>query len=90
MNSSDSVVRTQYYKYFHPKESMVGGGIACASMCKTLLEQNISTIPYDFSDERLKIQVSLFEPRSPPQVFLNNKIFSLEFECSSSIHMEQR
>lgn len=36
---------------------MVGGGIACSSMCKALLDQNITTIPFDFSDEKLKIQV---------------------------------
>lgn len=52
----DSTVRTQYYKYFHPKECMIGGGVVCESMWQTLLEQNISTIPFDFTDEKSKIQ----------------------------------
>lgn len=68
---ADSVVRTQYYKYFHPKESMIGGGVACASMCKTLLEQNISTIPFDFSDERLKIQVSILQSNNKYTYFFH-------------------
>lgn len=35
---------------------MVGGGIACSAMCKAILEQNVTTIPYEFTDEKLKIQ----------------------------------
>lgn len=39
---SDSTVRAHYFKYFHPKEAMVGGGIVCASMCRTILDQSMS------------------------------------------------
>lgn len=54
---------------------MVGGGVTCTSMYKTLLEQNISTIPFDFSDERLKIQFvypygSTLNVRSPANIML--------------------
>lgn len=52
----DSVVRTHYYKFFHPKECMVGGGIVCTTMCKSLLQKPITTVPFDFTDEKLKIQ----------------------------------
>lgn len=36
---------------------MIGGGVVCTSMYKALLEQHITTIPFEFSDEKLKIQV---------------------------------
>lgn len=35
---------------------MIGGGIVCESMWQSLLEQNITTIPFEFSDEKMKIQ----------------------------------
>lgn len=37
---------------------MIGGGVVCTSMYKTLLEQHITTIPFEFNDEKFKIQVS--------------------------------
>lgn len=56
--AADSVVRTQYYKYFHPKECMIGGGVVCEAMWRALLQQghHITKIPFEFSDEKLKIQ----------------------------------
>lgn len=71
----DVVVRAHYFKYFHPKECMVGGGIVCAAMCKTLLEQHITTIPFDFTDEKLKIQFvypygSTLNVRNPSNVLM--------------------
>lgn len=71
----DSTVRAHYYKYFHPKESMVGGGVVCAAMCRALLDQNITTIPYDFSDEKLKIQFvypygATLNVRSPSNILM--------------------
>lgn len=35
---------------------MIGGGVVCLAMCKAILEKNIQPIPYEFSDEKLKIQ----------------------------------
>lgn len=53
----DSVVRTQYYKYFHPKECMIGGGVVCETMWRHLIAQPaVSKIPFDFSDEKTKLQ----------------------------------
>lgn len=53
----DAVVRTQYYKYFHPKECMIGGGVVCETMWRHLLAQPaVSKIPFDFSDEKTKLQ----------------------------------
>lgn len=34
--NSDSVVRPHYYKYFHPKEVLINGGIVCDNMVKAL------------------------------------------------------
>lgn len=53
---SDATVRAHYYKYFHPKECMIGGGIVCNAMSKAIIEQNNATLSYDFTDEKLKIQ----------------------------------
>lgn len=51
--NADSVVRTQYYKYFHPKECMIGGGIVCEPMWRHLLQQpGSSRIPFEFTDEK--------------------------------------
>lgn len=53
------VVRPHYYKYFHPKEVVVGGGIACESMLQILLDQNKNVItPVDLIDPKFKIEVS--------------------------------
>lgn len=35
---------------------MIGGGVVCTSMFKALLQQNTTMIPFDFIDEKLKIQ----------------------------------
>lgn len=35
---------------------MVAGGIVCAQMAKAILDQHITTLSYDFSDEKMKIQ----------------------------------
>lgn len=54
---TDSTVRPHYYKHFHPKECIIGGGIVCNPMYRAILDQNmLSTINYDFSDEKSKIQ----------------------------------
>lgn len=71
----DATVRANYYKYFHPKECMIGGGIVCASMCKAILEHSVTTIPYDFTDEKLKIQFAYpygatLNVRSPSNVLM--------------------
>lgn len=51
--NGDSVVRTQYYKYFHPKECMIGGGIVCEPMWRHMLRQPaVSRIPFEFSAEK--------------------------------------
>lgn len=73
---SDSTVRAHYYKYFHPKEALVGGGIVCSAMCRTILDQNITTIPYDFNDEKLKIQFvypygATLNVRSPANILMS-------------------
>lgn len=54
---------------------MVGGGIVCSSMCRAILEQNITTIPYDFNDEKLKIQFvypygATLNVRSPADILM--------------------
>lgn len=57
--NNDVVVRPHYYKYFHPKEVVVGGGIACESMLQILLDQNKNVItPVDLIDPKFKIEVS--------------------------------
>lgn len=55
--NSDSVIRPFYYKYFHPKEVVISGGIAPDKMCKTLLEQNKSEdTVLSVIDEKYKIE----------------------------------
>lgn len=53
--NSDNVVRPHYYKNFHPKECIVGGGVVCESMWRQLLKRDIEKVDYDFSDEKYKI-----------------------------------
>lgn len=51
--NADCVVRTQYYKYLHPKECMIGGGIVCTPIWRELLAQTHSTrVPFAFSAEQ--------------------------------------
>lgn len=58
--NNDVVVRPHYYKYFHPKEVVVGGGIACESMLQILLDQNKNAItPVDLIDPKFKIEVRI-------------------------------
>ncbi|XP_030381142.1 intraflagellar transport protein 52 homolog [Scaptodrosophila lebanonensis] len=53
--NSDNVIRPHYYKNFHPKECIVGGGVVCESMWRHLIKQDIEKVDYDFSDEKYKI-----------------------------------
>ncbi|XP_017069634.1 intraflagellar transport protein 52 homolog [Drosophila eugracilis] len=53
--NGDNVVRPHYYKNFHPKECIVGGGVVCESMWRHLLKLDIEKVDYDFSDEKYKI-----------------------------------
>ncbi|XP_029408686.2 intraflagellar transport protein 52 homolog [Bactrocera dorsalis] len=53
--NSDTVVRPHYYKNFHPKECIIGGGVVCESMWRHLIKQDIEVVDYDFSDEKYKI-----------------------------------
>lgn len=53
--NGDNVVRPHYYKNFHPKECIVGGGIVCESMWRNLLKRDIENVDYDFSDEKYKL-----------------------------------
>lgn len=75
MAISDATVRPHYYKHFHPKECIIGGGIVCNPMCKAVLDQNVPSISYDFTDEKSKVQfiypygVTL-NVRSPSNVLL--------------------
>lgn len=51
--NADSCVRTQYYKYFHPKECMIGGGIVCEPMWRHLLDQPAaSRVAFEFGDPK--------------------------------------
>lgn len=54
---------------------MIGGGVVCATMCKSLLQQSITTIPFEFTDEKLKIQFvypygSTLNVRKPSNVLM--------------------
>lgn len=53
--NGDNVVRPHYYKNFHPKECIVGGGVVCESMWRHLLKRDIEKVDYDFSDEKYKL-----------------------------------
>ncbi|KAI8038080.1 hypothetical protein M5D96_009121 [Drosophila gunungcola] len=53
--NGDNVVRPHYYRNFHPKECIVGGGVVCESMWRHLLKVDIEKVDYDFSDEKYKI-----------------------------------
>lgn len=35
---------------------MIGGGVVCSTMCKTILEQSNTAFPYEFSNEKMKMQ----------------------------------
>lgn len=48
-------MRPHYYKNFHPKECIIGGGVVCESMWRNLIKQDIEKVDYDFSDEKYKI-----------------------------------
>lgn len=41
--NADAVIRPSYYKYFHPKEAIIGGGIASDYIVKVLREADIRT-----------------------------------------------
>ncbi|XP_055847580.1 intraflagellar transport protein 52 homolog [Episyrphus balteatus] len=53
--NSDTVVRPHYYKNFHPKECIIGGGVVCESMWRHLVKQDIEIVDYDFTDEKHRV-----------------------------------
>ncbi|XP_055548271.1 intraflagellar transport protein 52 homolog isoform X2 [Wyeomyia smithii] len=55
--NNDSVVRPQYYKYFHPKEALISGGIASDTLNNNLLEYSKSILTaFDFMDDKYKVE----------------------------------
>ncbi|XP_058449784.1 intraflagellar transport protein 52 homolog [Malaya genurostris] len=55
--NSDSVVRPQYYKYFHPKEALISGGIASDTMNNNMLDYSKSILTaFDFMDDKYKVE----------------------------------
>ncbi|XP_053676208.1 intraflagellar transport protein 52 homolog [Anopheles nili] len=55
--NNDVVVRPQYYKYFHPKEALISGGVSCDSMNNLLLEASKSILTsFDFMDNKYKVE----------------------------------
>lgn len=53
----DAVVRPQYYKYFHPKEALISGGIASDSLNNNLMEFSKSILTaFDFMDDKYKVE----------------------------------
>uniref|UniRef100_A0A182JWG9 Uncharacterized protein n=1 Tax=Anopheles christyi TaxID=43041 RepID=A0A182JWG9_9DIPT len=55
--NNDVVVRPQYYKYFHPKEALISGGVSCDSMNNLLLETSKSILTsFDFMDDKYKVE----------------------------------
>lgn len=54
---------------------MIGGGVVCSTMCKTILEQSNITFPYEFSNEKLKLQFvypygATLNVRSPANILM--------------------
>lgn len=54
---------------------MICGGVVCATMCKSLMRQSITTIPFEFTDEKLKVQFvypfgSTLNVRNPSNVLM--------------------
>lgn len=54
---------------------MICGGVVCAAMCKSLMRQSITTIPFEFTDEKLKVQFvypfgSTLNVRNPSNVLM--------------------
>ncbi|XP_055640543.1 intraflagellar transport protein 52 homolog [Toxorhynchites rutilus septentrionalis] len=55
--NNDVVVRPQYYKYFHPKEALISGGIASDTMNNNVLEFSKSILTsFDFMDDKYKVE----------------------------------
>ncbi|KAL1400979.1 hypothetical protein pipiens_006988 [Culex pipiens pipiens] len=55
--NNDAVVRPQYYKYFHPKEALISGGIASDSLNNNLMEFSKSILTaFDFMDDKYKVE----------------------------------
>ncbi|XP_041775642.1 intraflagellar transport protein 52 homolog isoform X1 [Anopheles merus] len=55
--NNDVVVRPQYYKYFHPKEALISGGVSCDTMNNLLLEGSKSILTsFDFMDDKYKVE----------------------------------
>ncbi len=45
---ADSVVRTHFYKYFHPKEALIANGVLNRCVIKTEAGRPVSPIPKNF------------------------------------------
>ncbi|KAA0190401.1 hypothetical protein HAZT_HAZT002082 [Hyalella azteca] len=56
MTSTDSVVRTCYYKYFHPKECLITNGV----LNKAILQASGKAIPGLLTDESLATRLMSF------------------------------
>ncbi|KFB39182.1 intraflagellar transport 52, putative [Anopheles sinensis] len=55
--NNDVVVRPQYYKYFHPKEALISGGVSCESINNLLLDSSKSILTsFDFMDDKYKVE----------------------------------
>lgn len=57
--NNDAVVRPHYYKYFHPKEAIINGGVSSDKMAKILLEKLKNAeepSPIALIDEKYKIE----------------------------------
>lgn len=56
--NNDSVVRPHYYKYFHPKEALISGGVAIDTLVQDLVSNNKTVIPtLQFMEDKFKIEV---------------------------------
>uniref|UniRef100_A0A182IQ74 Uncharacterized protein n=2 Tax=Anopheles atroparvus TaxID=41427 RepID=A0A182IQ74_ANOAO len=55
--NNDVVVRPQYYKYFHPKEALISGGVSCESINNLLLDSSKSILTsFDFMEDKYKVE----------------------------------
>lgn len=57
--NNDAVVRPHYYKYFHPKEALISGGVAIETIVQELITNNKNIIStQQFMEDKYKIEVS--------------------------------
>lgn len=57
--NNDAVVRPHFYKYFHPKEALISGGVVLDFMVQDLISNNkniSSTV--QFMEDKFKIEVN--------------------------------